>query len=306
MIGLAACAVVVLAPEGARAAESEIVARVNGDSVSRVDLQRILADSVSVARLQQEYSERSTDTRELERLAVRELIHRRLLLQEADRLKFSITGDELDQALSALRRRFENLERFGAWMHERELDDKSLFAAIREGMLINRVTAMLVEDVRVTENEVQEYYETHKEDLEPGEEVRLRIIAVKSREEAEEILLALKNGESFSHLARMRSLGKLAARGGDTGWVAAGTLPPQLREIVGLLKEGDVGGPLRKADEEFLLVGLEGRRPLRATSLATTRAEIEQRLLYAKQQNAIQAWLAEQEQHAQIEVFLQP
>jgi hypothetical protein len=71
-----------------------------------------------------------------------------------------------------------------------------------------------------------------------------------------------------------------------------------------MLKVGDIGGPVQKAEGEFLLVGLEGRRPVRAKSLAAARPEIEQHLLAIKQQEAIQAWLTGQEKKSKIEVFL--
>jgi foldase protein PrsA len=307
-IVLAVVAVVHLVPSRAGGAESgsEVVARVNGDAVTRGDLDRQLADPLTSWRLQQELGIQELDGKEQERLALRELIRRQLILQEAGRRNFTVTENELDQALSALRGRFGDLESFGKWMHERGLDDKSLFAALRVGMLTNRVTAVLVEGVRVTDEEVREYYETHKEELQGGEEVRLRIIAVKSSETAEEIMAALRKGESFSRLARERSIGQLAAKGGDTGWIDVRTLPPSLRQIVSKLKAGDVGGPLQKTANEFLLVGLEGRRPLRATSLDEARPEIEQRLLASKQQEAIQAWLTEQEKKSKIEILLQP
>jgi parvulin-like peptidyl-prolyl isomerase len=306
LIVLVAVAVVALGPREARSAEPEIIARVNGEPVSRDDLQRLLADPLTNWRLQQEQEGRTPATEELERLALKELIHRQLILQEARRRNFTVTDEELDQALSTLRRRFADIESFGAWMHERNLDDKSLFEAIRNGMLRNRVTAELVKDVRVTEEEVQQYYEAHKEDLLVGEEVRLGIIAVRDEATAKEILTALHNGESFSRLAKQRSIGQRAAQGGDTGWVDVRTLPPLLKETVGKLNAGDVGGPLQKAADEFLLVGMVGRRPLRATSLAAARQAIEQRLLASKQQEAIQAWLTEQEKNSKIEMFLQP
>jgi parvulin-like peptidyl-prolyl isomerase len=286
--------------------ESEIVARVNGEPVTRGDLDRMLVDPLTTWRLQQELSALSPDSKEQERLALRELINRRLILQEATRRNFTVTENEFDQALSALRRQFGDLESFGAWMHERGYDDKSLDEAIRTGMLTNRVTGALVAEVRVTEDEVQDYYEAHKEDLQAGEEVRLRLIAVKSSEAAEEILAALRKGESFSRLARQRSIGQLAAKGGDTGWLDVRTLPLWLRQVVGKLKPGDVGGPLQKTAGEFLIVGLEGQRHQRATNLAEARPGIEQRLLASKQQEVIQAWLTEQEKKSKIEIFLQP
>jgi parvulin-like peptidyl-prolyl isomerase len=298
-------AMVAFAPRAARSAEPEVVARVNGEPVSRAELQRMLADPLTELQLQQEHGVRGVrgaESKDLERLALRMLVHRRLLLQEAARRNLAVTEAELDQAITSLRRRFKDLRDFGAWMNEQGLDDRSLFETLRAEMLATRIRAALVEGVRPAEEQVREYYETHKEELKTAGEVRLRIIAVKDKEAAEEILAELKKGGNFAGLARKRSLGMRAAQGGDTGWVAPQTLPSPLREAVGTLKAGDAVGPLQR-DGDFLIVGLAGRRPERTKSLAEARSEIERRLLPAKQQEALQAWLAQQERKSKIEVL---
>lgn len=305
---LATAAAVILLPSLARSAEpdTKILARVNGDAVTSDDLQRLLADPPTSWRIQQEQGVQVPEPADVERLAVQELVHRRLLLQEARRRNFTVTEDDIDQAVLSLRRRFGDIDSFGGWMHERGLDDRSLFDAVRDGLIINRVMAELVKDVRISEEEIQKYYEAHRGELTVSEEVRLRIIVVQEEAAAEEILAALRKGESFSRLAQQRSVGQRAAQGGDTGWVDIKTLPPQLREAVAMLKVSDVGGPIQKATEEFLLVGLEGRRPLRATNLTAARPEIEQRLLAVKQKEAIRDWLADQEKKSTIEILLSP
>jgi len=53
---------------------------------------------------------------------------------------------------------------------------------------------------------------------------------------------------------------------------------------------------------EFLLVRVEERRPAHMMSLAEAQPQIERHLLAAKQQKVVQAWLAEQEKQAKIEV----
>ena len=303
---LVAGATVAFGSPGAGSAEPGIVARVNGQPVTRGELQRMLADPLARSRLQQELGVQDPDSEALERLALRKLINRRLILQEASRRDLTVTEQDFDQALAVLRNRFKDLRSFGVWMKERGLDDRSLFDTIRADMLTNRLLAELVKDVRPTEKQVQDYYEAHKEDLVIGEEVRLRIIAVTSRAAAEEILEALRKGANFSRLARQRSLGMRAAQGGDTGWVNPRTLPPHLQRTVGTLKAGEAAGPLQKNSDEFLIVGLAGRRPIRAKSLVQARPEIERRLLAAKQQEVVQTWLAEQKEESKIEVFLQP
>jgi parvulin-like peptidyl-prolyl isomerase len=306
LIVLVAGALVLLGPWGARGEDPKIAALVNGESVTLDELQRMLADPSTRGHLEQELGVQYPDSEKLERLALQKLIERRLFLQEAVRRSFTVSQEDLDQTLTALRGRFEDLRSFGIWLKERGLDDRSLFETLRTEMLAARVAAALVEGVAITEEQVRGYYEAHKQDLVIGEEVRLRIIAVESEAAAEEVLTALRKGGNFARVARKRSLGARAAQGGDTGWVDSRALPPPLRQAVGALKAGEAGGPLRKGAEEFLIIGLEGRRPAKAESLAEARPEIERRLLPAKQQEIIQAWLTEQEKKSKIEVLLQP
>ena len=304
-IVLVAGATATLGPSGAWSGEPEMVARVNGERVNQSELQRILDAPVTRGQLEQELGVRMVDSKAMERLALQKLIHRRLILQEAGRRKLTVPERDIDEALTALRGRFDDLKSFGMWMHERGLDDKSLFDALRTDMLMKRVTAALLEKVRPTDAQVQAYYEAQKEDLKTAGEVRLRIIAVEDKAAARQIVAALQRGENFQRLARERSIGIRAAKGGDSGWVALETLSPPLRQAVDALKVGEASGPLPRG-AEFLIVGLAARRPGRTKTLDEARAEIERRVLPAKQQEAVQAWLKEQEEKSKIEVFLRP
>ncbi len=282
----------------------ELVARVNGDTVTRTQFDRMVANPLTLQQAQRELGVEEPDTKELERLAMRKLVHLRLLVQEAARRNIRVTEKELDEAITALRRRFDELKDFGTWVKQQGLNDPELFETVRTDMLAERVTAALVEGVSVTEEQTQQYFEAHQDDLIIGAEVRLRIIAVSSKSEAQEIAAAVQKGVPFDRLARQRSMGRLAAKGGDTGWVDFQDLPSPLREAAVKLKPGEVSGPLQKGADEFLIVGLQDRRPVRAKSLAEARPEIERRLLPGKKQEAIEAWLTKQEKKSQIEMFL--
>ncbi|HSB69961.1 MAG TPA: peptidyl-prolyl cis-trans isomerase [Candidatus Methylomirabilis sp.] len=290
---------------GAWSAEPEIVARVNGEPITRAELQRMLADPLTRARHQRELGINALDSQALDRWAMRELIHRRLILQEAGRRNVTVSEQDFDRALGDLRRRFKDLKSFGIWMKERGLDDKSLSEAIRTDLLMTRVKAALVEGVSLTKKDVQKYYDAHQDELRIAEAVRLRIIAVKDKAAGEQIMAALRIGADFGRVARERSLGLRAKQGGDTGWVSLQTLPPPLRQAVGTLKVGDTSGPVQRG-AEFLVVRLEARRPARTRSLAEVQPEIEKRLLATKQRQVVQAWLSDQEKKARIAVLLQP
>jgi parvulin-like peptidyl-prolyl isomerase len=287
-----------------KAADGSVVARVNGEPVTRAEFQRMLGNPLTRRELQLKLGEEQPDPQQLERLALRKAIHHRLMLQEAARRNIAVTGAELDKAIASLRRRFDDLGDFGRWMTDQGLDDRALFEAVRGDMLAGRVWAALAQGVRVSEEQAQQYYDSHRGELASGEEVRLRIIAVKDKPAAEEALASLRKGASFAQVARRRSEGARAAQGGDTGWVDSRSLPEPLQKAVPRLKPGDVAGPLDNGASGFLLVGLEGRRPIPATSLKEARPQIEQRLLPVQQQAAVEKWLSEQELQSNIEVFL--
>lgn len=293
------------APDTAKAEKQEIVARINGEPVNRAQFDRMAANPLTLRQARQELGIEKPDRKALERLAMRKLVHLRLLVQEADRRKIAVTQLELDKAITDLRRRFDDLESFGVWIKEQNLDDPSLFEQVRTDMLSARAAAALVEGVRTTEKEAHLYFKAHRDDLAIGAEIRLRIIAVSDKSEAEEIMSAVRKGAPFDRLARRQSSGRLAAKGGDTGWVNFQSLPPALRIAVSKLKPGEVYGPLEKKTGEFLIVGLQDRRPIRFKSLAEARPEIERRLLPAKQQEVVEAWLAGQEKKSKIELLLQ-
>lgn len=293
-------------PRPSPGADHEIVARVNGDPVTRTQFDRMVANPLTLQQAQRELGVEEPGRKELERLAMQRLIHLRLLVQEAGRRNITVTREELDEAITALVRRFDSLKEFGEWVKGQGLNDPDLFETVRTDMLAERATVALAEGVSITEKQARVYYEAHKDDLVIGAEVQLRIIAVDSKTKAEEILAALRKGASFNRLARERSQGKLAARGGETGWVGFHRLPPFLQEAVASLSEGDVAGPVERSADEFLLIGLQASRPLGAKSFAEARTEIERRLLAEKRGVVVREWLEKQEKKASIEIHARP
>lgn len=280
-------------------AGTDIAALVNGEPVTRAEVARLLASPVERRQLLQEPGAANAEGKDLNRLALQTLIRRRLILQEAARRQFTIAADDVDRAVTSLRRRFDDLESLGTWMREQGLDERSLFETIRMELLAARVRAALSQDVRVPDDVAARYYDLHKDDLK-RDEVRLQIIVVKDETAAREILRTLREGANFAALAQQHSVGRRASQGGDTGWVDVETLGPALRGAVGDMTTRQARGPLPLGDA-FLIVRLGGRRTGRTKTLAEARPEIERRLLPTRQREVVEAWLADQEKKSTIE-----
>jgi parvulin-like peptidyl-prolyl isomerase len=283
--------------------EPEIVARVNGDPVARSQWQRMIADPVTRRLYQRETGIAQPEPRELSRWVLQQLINQRLTFQEADRRGITAAEQEVDRSVTAWRGRFKGAAKFQKWLRARALDERSLRETIRTDLLVSRVRAALLEGVQVPDEEVQSYYEAHKDELRVPEQVRLRIIAVKDKAAADDIVAAVHKGEEFDRLARERSMESRAVQAGDRRWVSLQELPAPLREAVRPLKPGEISSPLQ-GSAESIVVRLEERRPARPKTLNEARPEIEQRLLPERQREVLLQWLAEQERKSKIEILL--
>ena len=255
--------------------EPEIVARVNGDPITRSQWQRMTTDPVTRRLYQRETGIAQPDPGELSRWSLQHLINQRLTFQEAERRGITVADVVAHSQPNRVRGRFKGAAKFQKWLRSRALDEKSLRETIRTDLLVSHVRAALVQDIRVSDDQVQAHYEAHKDQLRVPEQVRLRIIAVKNRAAADDIVAAVHKGDEFDRLARERFIP---------------------------LKPGEIGEPLQ-GSAESIVVRLEERRPARTKTLTEARPEIEQRLLPAKQRDVLQAWLAEQERKSRIEIL---
>lgn len=137
------------APAAGQHAGDDVLARVEGEPVTRAELDRTAANPLVRADASRQLGVERPGEREVRRVALRHVIHRRLLVQEARRRGVTVSEAELDGAIAALRRRFDDLRAFGAWMRGQGLDDAGLFAAVRDDLAMDRVRAALVADVAV-------------------------------------------------------------------------------------------------------------------------------------------------------------
>lgn len=71
-------------------------------------------------------------------------------------------------------------------------------------------------------------------------QVKARHILMKKEGEAKKILEDLKNGASFSTLAKAHSECPSGKRGGDLGWFGRGKMVPEFEKAAFSLKKGEV------------------------------------------------------------------
>ncbi len=129
------------------------------------------------------------------------------------------------------------------------------------------------------------------EDIGPIEEqVNARHILVKTEQEAQDVLAALAEGESFAELARAVSIDTGSGRlGGELGWAGRGKYVAEFEDAVFNGEIGPIIGPVQ-SEYGYHIVQIHAREDRELTA-----AELEQ-----KRQTAFTEWLAERRSSAEI------
>jgi parvulin-like peptidyl-prolyl isomerase len=155
--------------------------------------------------------------------------------------------------------------------------DKILAKAFRHEHILNKI--------EVTDSDIASYYKSNPELFRVPEKVRAKSILVKTSQEAEEILKAVKAGAVFGHLAQEKSLYPRASeRAGEIGWFAKGERDPAVENVAFSLEKGEISDVI-KTEAGFEIIKLMdkkggGLRPLdeveQGIKMTLTNAKLEQ------------------------------
>ena len=174
-------------------------------------------------------------------------------------------------------------------LFEREQAFKDQLAAVKEQLLMEYAISKCVESVRVTEDEVRSYYDSHQEEMNEGETVNASHILVDSEEKANELLDAVRAGEiSFEDAARDNSSCPSSTQGGNLGDFGRGQMVPEFDQACFEMEEGEVRGPV-KTQFGYHIIRLNKKNPAEALTYNDVRAQLYEQLTREKQQAAYQS-----------------
>jgi len=258
------------------------VATVDGQAITRKELERALAEEMSAIGGAAGTPEMLETLR---RTVLDQLIVRLILLRAAREAKIAVSADEVDRELMRLRLDYAP-ERFNEVMSQggQSLADLQKSTAAR--LTIQKLLREQVYSrVGVTEQEIRAYYEEHLADFHQPDEVRAAQIVVRTAEQAKSIEQRIRSGKDFGEMARTYSLSPDAKRGGDLGYFPRGEMPRQFDQVIFKLRMNQVSSVVR-SDYGFHLFKLLARRPARQRTLLEVKSQIEQRLASEKREQA--------------------
>lgn len=158
--------------------------------------------------------------------------------------------------------------------------------------------------VRASPDEIERFYQQHKDEYRRPEQVRVRLMMFDSRANAEQVRSVLHLPQAdFGGLAKAFSTDPgTKDRGGDTGWFGPGDYAEAIEERAYKLEEGQIS-PVFEAPDGWCIVKLVGRRPGGIPPLREVRDRVRARVLEDKRQEAKLAWSQEQWRRSDIRIL---
>lgn len=148
---------------------------------------------------------------------------------------------------------------------KRKMDqDKDFQRKLEEFKKITLINQLLGKEIeaasKVTDKDIQDFYDSHKGDFLITNEVKISQILVKTEDDAKKVAERIKAGEDFSKVASAMSADKGSAKaGGNIGSFKRGELAPELEEVVFRLKQGEVSKPVGMKDGIHIIKVLDAK-----------------------------------------------
>ena len=294
---------------------NRVVAIVNDEVVTLYELDTMiqLLTGTPSAQLKNKSEEIYIKTRQK---VLDDLVDQKIVLEKIKELKIEVTAKEVDQAIERVKADNQlTQEDLLAELKEQGSNYESYRESIKEELeRIQLINYEVKSKIILREEEIEEYYNTHRDEFTSEGRVRLALIFLKQKDpadknearalyqKAQDILSMIKDGKNFANLARKFSNGPGASEGGDLGVFRMSQLNPEMAEIIKDLSAGEVSNPIIRP-YGIKIIKVEEKDGGGEKSLEQVRNAI-QTILYRKElDKKYSAWIKELRKKAYIKII---
>jgi parvulin-like peptidyl-prolyl isomerase len=297
LFGFAVLALLVAGCGGTTTASlgSDDVAVVGDQQVSKDQFQQLMA------RAQKSYDQQkrpfpkagSTEYEQLKGQAITFLVQQAEVDSQAKKLGVDISDDKIDKEIARYKKQFYGGSdaRYEKAVKQQGLTDQQARDAIREQLVSQALFKKLTTEVKVSDADIKQYYDTHKTQYVQPESREVRHILVTKKALADSLYQQLKGGANFAKLAKQYSKDPGSAAKGGKLTVSKGQTVPQFDKTAFSLKTGQLSQPVHTQYGYHIIQALTAVKAASTTSLAQVRASIRQQLEQQKKNDKITKWL---------------
>jgi parvulin-like peptidyl-prolyl isomerase len=247
------------------------------------------------------------------------LIDNMLIEQEAKRTGVSATvkeEDVMDVLQDTLAKQNLSMQDFLKNIVREGSSIEAVKKEIRSQIVRMRLLRREVKDkIIVTDGEIGEYYNEHRQEYEGKESVRMKQVLLLVPSGADKnVKMKIKNnalqlreliikGESFDLLAAKYSQGPAAAQGGDVGFIEKGIIIPEVEAIAFNLPLNQVSEVI-ESNVGFHIIKVVDKKGAGLKPMAMVREEIKAKIEEEKLNKKFEEWISSLRAKSHIEIKL--
>jgi parvulin-like peptidyl-prolyl isomerase len=288
---------------GNTSVSNDAVAQVGSTSITKANFTSLMAVACARYKAQSQACPKvGTDTyTQLRDQAVTFLVQQEELSQEAKKLGVSVTNADVAKQVAQIQKTYYKNSK-AKFLAALKKDDISLVQLeqynLRPNLLSSKLQAKVTSNVQVSDAAAQKYYNDNKTSFTTPKTREVRHILVKNKALAENIEKQLKNGGSFTSLAKKYSKdtgsaaqgGKLCVAHGGTSGACSQTVAPFDKAAFGL-KTNEIS-LVHSVYGWHVIQPIGAVKPAHTQTFPEVESQIKANLESQQKQTAWTAWLA--------------
>ena len=204
------CALVSIALAGCGGGDDEVptdaVAVVDGQQIAKTDYNALIAQAKkSYTNQKRDFPKAgSQEFQTLKNQAVQFLVQREQFEQEAGNLDVDVTDKQVEARLAQIQKQYfgGDKKKYEKQLKEQGLTNEQVRNDIQAQIVSERIFAKVTKDVKVTDQQIEDYYTKNKAQYSEPESRDVRHILVKTKAQADRLYSQLKAGAAFAALAK--------------------------------------------------------------------------------------------------------
>lgn len=281
---------------GSKAVPDDAVAVVGNDEITKAEFDAMMERAKTLFKQQRRpFPDAGTpEYKTLQNQAVQYLVQQAKYEQKADDLDVEITDEEIDKRLAQIKKQYfaDNEQRYQQHLKTQGLTEEQVRNDVRQQLLSEEIFEKVTEDVKVSDEDIAEYYRKNKKDYEQAEsrEVRHILVGPNKRALADRIYNQLKGGASFDALAKRYSEDPSSKANGGKLTISRGQTVGAFDTTAFLLPKNRLSRPVKTTYGWHIIQPISNVRPPRTTPLKEVKEQIRQQLLQERRRKAITEW----------------
>jgi len=294
------CALVTIALAGCGGDEdvpADAVAVVDGEEISRSDYEALSTQAKkSYANQKREFpAAGSQEFQTLRNQAVQFLVQREQFEQEAGELDVEVTEKQLDARLAQIQKQYfgGDKAKYEKQLKEQGLTEQQVRNDIRAQLISEKIFARVTREVKVTDQQIADYYAKNKAQYSQPESREVRHILVKTKARADDLAAQLESGGDFAALAKQFSQDTGSKANGGKLTISKGQTVAPFDKAAFALKKNEISAPVKTEFGFHIIQPLSETKPAKVTPLKEVKASIRQQLQQTEKNEAMTKWVDE-------------